>query len=88
MSYQVERDWTTQAGFRAVVTMGDMGHRCGYVGLPKEHPLYGTQYGDPSPALTAPSNDEPVGKRGVITLLCVTRSGWPPPSLSSTCTAA
>lgn len=81
MSYQVERDWTTQAGFRAVVTMSDMGHRCGYVGLPKEHPLYGAEYSDPSPALTAPSNDEPVGKRGVITLLCVTPERMTSPEL-------
>lgn len=72
MSYQVERDWTTQAGFRAVVTMGDMGYRCGYVGLPKGHPLYGMEYSEPSPALTVPSDDEPVGKRGAITLLCAT----------------
>ncbi len=28
-------------GYRCVTTFTDMGHRCGYVGVPKEHPLYG-----------------------------------------------
>lgn len=70
MSYRVEKDWTTKAGFRAVVTMSDMGHHCGYVGLPKGHPLYGVEYNDPSPVLTMPPDDEPVGKRSAITLLC------------------
>lgn len=33
-------------GYRCVVVMQTMGHRCGYVGIPKEHPLYNTFYGD------------------------------------------
>lgn len=33
-------------GYRCVVVMQTMGHRCGYVGIPKEHPLYDKFYGD------------------------------------------
>lgn len=69
MSYTVEKDWTTHAGFRAVVIMASMGHRCGYVGVPKGHPLHGASYSDPHPALDFPA-DETIGKRGVIPLLC------------------
>jgi len=38
--YIVEREFE-HAGYQCVVTFGYMGHRCGYVGIPKEHPLYG-----------------------------------------------
>ena len=31
-------------GLRIVVKTTDMGHRCGYVGVPKGHPLYGMNY--------------------------------------------
>lgn len=31
-------------GLRIVVKATDMGHRCGYVGVPKGHPLYGMHY--------------------------------------------
>lgn len=32
------------AGYKCVVVFTRMGHRCGYVGIPKEHPLYGKGY--------------------------------------------
>lgn len=44
MAFNVEKDWTTEAGLRAVVIMTDRGHRCGYVAIPKEHRLYGVDY--------------------------------------------
>lgn len=69
MSVLVERDWITEAGFRAVVLMGSLGHRCGYVGVPANHPLHGVEYSDASPAVQFP-RDESIGKRGVIPLLC------------------
>ena len=81
MSYQVEKDWTTQAGFRAVVTMGSMGHRCGYVGVSKDHPLYGAGYDDPCAALTAPPEDEPVGGRSILTLVCATPERMTSPAM-------
>jgi hypothetical protein len=43
---KVEKDWTTASGLRAVVIAAQMGHRCGYVGVPKDHPLFGKDYGD------------------------------------------
>lgn len=71
MSYTVEKDWITAAGLRAVVTMGSMGHHCGYVGVPKGHPLHGVKYNKSTAVLAAPSDDEPVGKRGPMTLLMI-----------------
>ena len=43
--YIVEREFE-HAGYKCVVTFGTMGHRCGYVGIPKNHPLYGKGYDD------------------------------------------
>lgn len=40
----VEKDWITASGLRAVVIMTMMGHRCGYVGVDKSHALYGVSY--------------------------------------------
>jgi hypothetical protein len=69
MAYTVEKDWTTHAGFRAVVILTEMGHRCGYVGVPKGHPLHGVGYSQDCDALTFPA-EESIGKRGIIPLLC------------------
>ena len=45
MSFEVEKDWVTRAGLRAVVIMNDSsGSRCGYVGIEKSHPLFGVSY--------------------------------------------
>ena len=41
-----EKEWTTRAGLKAVVIAQDMGHRCGYVSVPKEHPWYGKDYNE------------------------------------------
>lgn len=41
--YIVEREFE-HAGYKCVVTFGVLGHRCGYVGIPKTHPLYGKGY--------------------------------------------
>lgn len=42
----VEKEWTTRAGLKAVVIAHDMGHRCGYVSVPAEHPLHGKDYNE------------------------------------------
>lgn len=70
----------TDAGFRAVVIMTDSGHRCGYVGLPTDHPLHGIGYSEETERLAELPDDEPVGKRGVITLLCAAGKGRIPRS--------
>jgi hypothetical protein len=41
--YIVEREFE-HAGYKCVVVFTRMGHRCGYVGIPKEHPLYEKGY--------------------------------------------
>lgn len=43
--YVVEREFE-HAGYKCVVIFGSSGHRCGYVGIPKNHPLYGKDYSD------------------------------------------
>lgn len=40
----VERDWTTEAGLRAVVLVQPWGSRCGYVGVEATHKLHGKDY--------------------------------------------
>lgn len=78
--YQVEKDWVTKSGFRAVVIMGTLGCRCGYVGVPVGHPLHGISYRQETDCLAKLLDDEPVGKRGVITLLCASATGTIPRS--------
>lgn len=69
MAYTVEKKWTTDAGYKAVVLMTDMGHRCGYVAVPAGHVLDGQDYSEACPGPELP-DDEPVGKRGIFSLLC------------------
>jgi hypothetical protein len=69
MSFTVEKDWTTEAGLRAVVIMGDLGHRCGYVGLPAGHPLNGVEYGEKSPHLKL-DPERSTEKMSPIQILC------------------
>jgi hypothetical protein len=41
-----EKKWVTEAGYEAEVIATKMGHRCGYVTVPKDHPHYGRRYDD------------------------------------------
>lgn len=43
---KTEKEWTTEAGLKAIVIATPMGHRCGYVSVPAEHPLHGKHYDD------------------------------------------
>lgn len=43
--YVVERQFK-HMGYECVVTFGVLGHRCGYVGIPKIHSLYGKHCSD------------------------------------------
>lgn len=76
--YKVEKDWTTEAGLRAVVieiTPPELTRnwRCGYVEVPKGHPLHGVAYNKPCPDSLAEYEqsimDKPVGGRGPIEVL-------------------
>lgn len=71
--HDVERDWMTEAGYRAVCLMVRGSHRCGYVGVPKGHPLYGVSYGEPTevlrPAMQRTMEGQ-IGKRGIVPVFC------------------
>jgi hypothetical protein len=41
--YIVEKDFIVD-GFRCIITGSYMGHRCGYIAIPKDHELYETDY--------------------------------------------
>lgn len=64
-SYVVEKVFEHK-GLKCVVVFGDMGHRCGYVGIPKEHVLYGKDYTDYLDITKEQLGDREVS--GVITL--------------------
>jgi hypothetical protein len=67
--YRIEKDFEHE-GLRCVVVMQPMGHRCGYVGVPKEHPLYGLDYGTKTKALSSKAmSDIPIEKAGVGQML-------------------
>lgn len=44
MSFEIEKNWIADAGYRAVAARIRNSHLCGYVGIPKEHPLYEMPY--------------------------------------------
>jgi hypothetical protein len=45
MSLNVVKEWTCE-GYPCLIIKHEYGHLCGYVGLPKEHKLYGKDYDD------------------------------------------
>ncbi len=40
----IESRWTNDYGFDCVITFNDGGYRCGYVGIPKNHPYFKKDY--------------------------------------------
>jgi hypothetical protein len=69
MNYQVEKDWTTKAGLRAVVIAHR--HRCGYVGVPQGHPLFGVDYSTDMKLLRLYAATAVLGKKSpVLALTC------------------
>lgn len=67
----VVKQWKTAAGFTAVVIMCRGRHHCGYVGLPKDHLLHGLDYNTSSPYIKNVIEEESVGQRSVLSLLCI-----------------
>lgn len=45
VDYKVESDFIHN-GLRCVVLLTGMGHRCGYVGIDRNHPLFNVRYSD------------------------------------------
>lgn len=66
--YKVESDFIYK-GYRCVVIFGDMGFRCGYVGIEADNPLYGKDYTDHLDISKSELDGEPIGKRGIIPML-------------------
>lgn len=73
MSFDVEKVWTTKAGYTAVCIAIKNMHRCGYVGLPFGHPLYNVEYSQNTHLLKEAwekAKTGSVGKRGIISVFC------------------
>ena len=80
MGYEVEKDWTTKAGLRAVYIMTDMGHRCGYVAIEKGNPFYGLKYSDSVPDIVKDIDSikrQEIGDRGVMPVFFANKEGPP-----------
>lgn len=82
MAYDVERNWITAAGLRAVVIVcrdrrtNLRSHRCGYIGLPLEHALYGVKATDQVPTIKQEDVDSlPLGKRSLLGVLAASAGG-------------
>lgn len=59
--------WTTEAGFPAIINYHkELGFYCGYIGIPRSHPLYGASYHEPNKYIRPMDDDEPIGKRGIM----------------------
>lgn len=65
--YKVESDFKYK-GYRCVVIFGDMGWRCGYVGIPIGHSLYKKEYTDYLDIPKSELDGERLDKRGVMPL--------------------
>ena len=68
----IESDFSYR-GYRCVTTFTDMGHRCGYVGVSEDHPLYGMT-NDSKVKVTMKELEEDeemgqIGNRGAWTLV-------------------
>jgi hypothetical protein len=70
----VEKEWEIN-GYKCVVVMTQLGHRCGYVGIPASHPLYGYTYGEKVPFLekfkeNLENCEVDMDKKGIFNILC------------------
>lgn len=70
--YILEKSWTTEEGYQAAIIKTNKSwtnHRCGYIGVPKSHPLFGkgySQHCDVLIKLREEVKKEPIGDRGII----------------------
>ncbi len=81
MAVEIEKDWTTESGLRAVAliniwTEGNKprkANRNGYVRVPVGHALHGVAYNAPCKTLDPAMElvkEGPIGNRGVIPIFC------------------
>ena len=67
------KSYLEKMSFIAVVIMMSMGHRCGYVGIPTNHPLYGSSYSKHCKCIEKfliPVRNSPIDKRGILPVFC------------------
>ena len=70
MSYTVEKEWAYKDFCLVVIANRDIGCRCGYLGVPKVHFLFGKGYGEHCPQLELlVSRGGPAGNRGILSLV-------------------
>jgi hypothetical protein len=70
--YRIEKQWE-HAGCQCVVIVVQLGHRCGYVGIDKTHPLYGVEYYENPEVLQRHLErlkTQPTGERGALSIFC------------------
>ena len=77
-----KKQWQEETtGLPCLIVRNHMGALCGYVGVPKDHPLYEAAYDSPHEStrlLWEKVQHEPIGKRGIIPfMLAVFTEGIP-----------
>ena len=71
----IEKDWTTEAGLRAIALIitradGTKSHRCGYVEVAADSELYGKEYNEQLPCITQEAVDTTtIGEKSPILIL-------------------
>lgn len=62
----------THEGLDCAVTFNAIGHRCGYVGVKEDSPLFSIRYSDDlkKPELLKELKQSQIGKRGVMPVVC------------------
>lgn len=63
--YKIEKDFEYK-NYRCVVIFGDMGHRCGYVGIKPGHPLYKKELTDYLDIPKSELDGKEIGNRSII----------------------
>lgn len=74
MPHRIERDWVTKAGLRAVILVCQFTkdvdhHRCGYIGVPEGHWLFGLNYHDHIQGYEQYANCAVLGQKSLILAL-------------------
>ena len=71
---KIEKKWITESGLIAICGAQDMGHRCGYVGVEADHPLYGKNYDAFMPGVSwADMKDKEIRDREIVPLFCANK---------------
>lgn len=66
----LQKEWKTKSGHDAKVIWVNNSHRCGYVRIPEDHPLFGIDYSDDVIDCHDYLKDKEVGKRSPISIFC------------------